>query len=157
MKKKTKELKKLFISCPTKGRELDNIKNTRARMHKIAEAIFDQELEVINEYPLDTSPVDTHDKGRLEAYNYGLSVLLISQADYFIGIHSSIYFEECGGEANIAKECGLEATFVSVYDIAKDAVDIAAKEMVEECFEVTSESTFDPGNPFGVSITLLSK
>ena len=67
--KKKNVLKKLFISCPTAGRELENINNTRARMYKVAEAIFDQELEIINGYPLDVPPFSMEETAnRLGAY-----------------------------------------------------------------------------------------
>lgn len=40
-------MKKLFISCPMKGRTEENIRKSMEKMHKIAEAVFEQELEVI--------------------------------------------------------------------------------------------------------------
>lgn len=35
-------MKKLFISCPMKGRTEENIRKTMDKMHKIAEAMFEQ-------------------------------------------------------------------------------------------------------------------
>ena len=43
-------MKKLFISCPMKGRTNENIKKSMDKMHKIAEIIFDQQLEVIDSF-----------------------------------------------------------------------------------------------------------
>lgn len=43
-------MKKLFISCPMKGRTEENISKSMDQMHKIAEIIFDQELEAIPTY-----------------------------------------------------------------------------------------------------------
>ena len=126
---KKKELKKLFICCPTDGRELTNIINTRDRMHRIAEAMFDQELDVINDYPVYV-PEDI--TGRKQtAYIYGKEVVEIAHADYFIGIYDSIYFEDCSDLAVIARACDIPTTYVSVFDIAPDAVDIASREFVE--------------------------
>lgn len=42
--------KKLFISCPMKGRTEEDIRHDMNRMHKMAEIVFDQELEVIPSY-----------------------------------------------------------------------------------------------------------
>ena len=43
-------MKKLFISCPMRGRTEEAIKDTMERMHKIAEALFGEELEVLPTY-----------------------------------------------------------------------------------------------------------
>ncbi len=43
-------MKKLFISCPMKGRKEEDIKESIEKMHKIAEIIFNEELEVIKSY-----------------------------------------------------------------------------------------------------------
>ena len=43
-------MKKLFISCPMKGRTEEQIRDSRNKMHKIAEAVFGEELEVIDSY-----------------------------------------------------------------------------------------------------------
>ena len=40
-------MKKLFISCPMKGRTEENIRKSMEKMHKIAEEIFEQELQEI--------------------------------------------------------------------------------------------------------------
>ena len=43
-------MKKLFISCPMKGRTNENIEISIEKMHKMAEIIFDQPLEVIDSF-----------------------------------------------------------------------------------------------------------
>ncbi|MBQ8293409.1 MAG: hypothetical protein IJX78_06410 [Bacilli bacterium] len=43
-------MKKLFISCPMKGRSEENIKKSMQKMHKIMESILGEELEVIQTY-----------------------------------------------------------------------------------------------------------
>lgn len=40
-------MKKLFISCPMRKRSEEDIHKTFELLHKVAEAIFDEELEVI--------------------------------------------------------------------------------------------------------------
>lgn len=49
-------MNKLFISCPMRGRTEENIHNSMERMHKMAEAFFGQELEVIPSYIPDRAP-----------------------------------------------------------------------------------------------------
>ena len=43
-------MKKLFISCPMKDRTEAQIRGTMMQMHNIAEAVFGEELEVIQTY-----------------------------------------------------------------------------------------------------------
>ena len=43
-------MKKLFISVPMKGRTEAQIRATMEQMHHIAEAVFGEELEVIQTY-----------------------------------------------------------------------------------------------------------
>lgn len=74
-------MKKLFISCPMKGRTEENIRKSMEKMHKIAEEIFEQELEVIPSYIKDYPPKDS----REAIWYLGESIKLMSQADYFIG------------------------------------------------------------------------
>ena len=49
-------MKKLFISCPMKNRSKENIRMTFDRLHKIAEAVFGESLEVIPTYIEDNPP-----------------------------------------------------------------------------------------------------
>lgn len=43
-------MKKLFISCPMKDRTEAQIRGTMMQMHNIAEAVFGEELDVIQTY-----------------------------------------------------------------------------------------------------------
>ena len=43
-------MKKLFISCPMKDRTEAQIRGTMMQMHNIAEAVFGEELDVIQSY-----------------------------------------------------------------------------------------------------------
>lgn len=38
-------MKKLFVSCPMRDRTEENIRKSIEKMHRIAEAVFDEELE----------------------------------------------------------------------------------------------------------------
>lgn len=74
-------MKKLFISCPMRDRSEENIKKSIEKMHKIAEEIFEEELETIQSYIEDDPPKDS----RKPVWYLGESIKLMSQADYFIG------------------------------------------------------------------------
>lgn len=91
-------MKKLFISCPMKGRTEENIRKSMEEMHKIAEVVFKQELEVIPSYIEDYPPKDSHEA----VWYLGESIKLLSQADYFIGT-DSYEFAGCNIERDAAR------------------------------------------------------
>lgn len=75
-------MKKLFISCPMRKRSEEDIRKTFDKLHRIAEAVFDKELEVIPTYFEGNPPANVN-----EALWYlGESIKKLSEADYFIGI-----------------------------------------------------------------------
>ena len=59
-------MKKLYISCPVEGRALLSVLHTVKKMHKIAEVLFDEELEVIDSVSVsELTGTDLHDLSRL--------------------------------------------------------------------------------------------
>lgn len=114
-------MKKLFISCPMKGRTEENIKKSMEQMHKIAEVIFDQELEVISSYIDENAP----DNCNADIWYLSKSVELMAGADYFIGILYSDYWRGCNIEADVARYYGIRSTYVDVCELMPDANEIA--------------------------------
>ncbi len=80
------KMKKLFISCPMRGRTNEQIKRDMDRMHKIAEIIFDEELK-----PIDTFFEDSEFKGE-PILLLSESLKLMNDADYFIGIRTYDFY-----------------------------------------------------------------
>lgn len=113
-------MKKLFISCPMKGRTEENIKKSMEKMHKLAEIIFDQELEVIPSYIPDNAP----DACNRPVWYLGESIKMLSEADYFIGINYTDVFKGCQIEAHVARSYGIRSTYVDMDDIMPDATEI---------------------------------
>lgn len=97
--------KKLFISCPMKNRTEENIKKSMEKMHKIAEAVFGEQLEVLDTY-FETTP-DVKDSG---LWCLGKSIELMSDANYFIGVDAQgrQAYRGCSIENQIAIVYGLE-------------------------------------------------
>lgn len=113
-------MKKLFISCPMKGRTEENIRNSMDRMHKLAEIIFDQKLEVIPTYIEDAPP-----KSNNQALWYlGKSIELMAEADYFIGVDYTECFKGCNAERNIARDYGIKGTFVEMHEFMPDTAEV---------------------------------
>ena len=114
-------MKKLFISCPMKGRTEENIRSSMERLHKIAEAFFDQELEVIPSYIEDKPPVDSKES----VWYLGESIKKMAEADYFIGVNSTYeVFAGCDIEYSVARYYHIPYTLVDI-DMMPDAVEIS--------------------------------
>lgn len=101
-------MKKLFISCPMKGRTDENIKKSIEKMHKMAELVFDQPLEVIDSYIEGDVPGTNHQA----VYYLGRSIQKLAEADYFIGIHYGYGFDGCCVETDVARRYNIPAYFV---------------------------------------------
>lgn len=125
-------MKKLFVSCPMNGRTEENIKKSMEKMHKIAEIVFDQKLEVIDSY-VEENPPENVTQG---IWYLGKSIQLLSKADYFIGIDYNEFWKGCLTEARIAQMYGIPMTCVQLDELMPDAVEAQNKywsNMVKTC------------------------
>lgn len=125
-------MKKLFVSCPMNGRTEENIKKSMEKMHKIAENVFDQKLEVIDSY-VEENPPENVTQG---IWYLGKSIQLLSKADYFIGIDYNEFWKGCLTEAHIAQMYGIPMTCVQLDELMPDAVEAQNKywsNMVKTC------------------------
>lgn len=113
-------MKKLFISCPMKGRTEENIRKSMEKMHKIAEIVFDQELEVIPSYIEDRPP----ENSKQAVWYLGRAISLMAEADYFIGIGWSDFWAGCAIEADVARRYHIPVSHVEIRDLMPDAVEV---------------------------------
>lgn len=118
-------MKKLFISCPMKGRTEENIRNSMERMHRIAEATFDVKLEVIPTYIEGDAPETANSR----IWYLGESIKMMSEADYFIGVNYDPAFGGCTIERDVASLYQIPATFVDISIVMPDAWEIARKNL----------------------------
>ena len=110
-------MKKLFISCPMRGRTDEAIRATMEQMHRIAEAVFDEELEVIQSYIEDTPP----DTNNVSLWCLGKSIQMMADADYFIGIRDEVKaYNGCIVENHAASRYGIPSFFISIDLVAPD-------------------------------------
>ena len=115
-------MKKLFISCPMRGRSDEDIKKTREKMHKVAEILFDEELEVINSYFEDAPNGENH-----ALWYLGAAIQLMSGADYVIGVSNACGYNGCEIEKDIARRYKIPYTLVDVCEVAPDCAEKIAK------------------------------
>ena len=106
-------MKKLFISCPMKGRTEEDIRKSMEKMHKLAEIIFDQELEVIPTY-IEHVPPETKDKS---IWCLGESIKKMAEADFFIGVGWDSEFNGCGIEYSVARDYGIRSYNLNPYEV----------------------------------------
>ena len=127
-------MKKLFISCPMKGRTEENIKKSMEQMHRIAEIVFDQELEVIPSY-VEHCPPENNNQA---VWYLGKAIQLMSEADFFIGIEYNEFYKGCVIEADVARYYAIRSTFVKMYEMMPDAVEVERKHWasLEKCAPV---------------------
>ena len=110
-------MKKLFISVPMKDRTVENIKASMAKMHRIAEAIAGEQLEVIDTWIDEEPPEGTVNSG---VWYLGKSILMMADADYFIGVDEAYMWKGCQIESMVAYQYDIKKFGISVYDIAQD-------------------------------------
>lgn len=124
-------MKKLFISCPMKGRTEENIRKSMEQMHRIAEIVFDQPLEVIPTY-IEHRPPENSNQA---VWYLGKAIQLMSEADFFIGIEYNDFFKGCMIETEVARNYAIRSTYVKTYEMMPDAVEVEKKhwETLEKC------------------------
>ena len=117
-------MKKLFISCPMKDRTEAQIRGTMMQMHNIAEAVFGEELEVIQTYIPDPP------SGMNQAlWCLGESIKMLSEADYFIGVYDEAKaYRGCAIENQVAKAYCIPSYTINLSYVAHDVVEARAKE-----------------------------
>ena len=91
-------MKKLYISCPMKGRTIEEIEKSRDKMHRIAEAVFDQDLELIDIFVSVEPPANNS----IALWNLGENIKKMAKADYFVGV-DSWEWRGCSVERSIAE------------------------------------------------------
>lgn len=98
-------MKKLFISVPMKGRTEENINKSREFLHKYAELMVGEELEVINSMVV-LDPEEFY--GDKSVYCLGESIKRMSKADYFVGIdYGAGMWHGCDIERSVAQSYGI--------------------------------------------------
>jgi hypothetical protein len=112
-------MKKLFISCPRKGRTEENFKNSVEKMHKIAELTFGEELEIVNDFML----TDIPDGANEDIWQLHKNLKSMAFADYFIGVQQYVDSDRvCNTEKEIAMEKCIKNTLVDMDLLMPDFV-----------------------------------
>lgn len=127
-------MKKIFISVPMNGRTDKAIKRSIKQMHKIAEIMLGEKLEIISSYSDESVPENANEA----VWRLGESIKKMSEADYFAGVHYTSMFKGCNIEADVARSYGIKCIYFDVTD-CEFLSDAAKKEYTylnEECIPV---------------------
>ena len=123
-------MKKIFISCPMKGRTEEDIRKTRDKMHKYAELVFEEEKCVI----IATSGTDPSLRDANKSIWWlGTSIKRLSLADVFVGLDRPYWVD--------AKGCDIEEKVAMGYGIKRLMISADAFEYF--CPDLKNESRYD--------------
>ena len=101
-------MKKLFASVPMRGRTEEEIRESFAKMKRIAEAYEGEELELIDTWISEDPPA---------VWYLGKSLELLSTADVYIGVGTYGYFPGCCVEEEVAQLYKIKHYHVDATDI----------------------------------------
>lgn len=107
-------MKKLFASVPMRGRTEEEIRESFAKMKRIAEAYEGEELELIDTWISEDPP----EGAKTNAVWYlGKSLEMLSTADVYIGVSTYGYFPGCCVEEEVAQLYKIKHYHVYAMDI----------------------------------------
>jgi hypothetical protein len=131
--KGVKNMKKLFVSIPMKGRTEEEIKASIQKMKKIAEIYEGEELELIDSY-IDEEPTENCNRG---VWFLAKSIDMLSEADVFIGIQECYDWKGCWIENGVAEKYDIKRYSVRADYVIDDYSSVYRKahtECVNACF-----------------------
>lgn len=105
-------MKKLFISCPMRGRTKEKIRESMDYMHRAAEIIYRTKLDVIPTFINDAPPKDVQEK----IWFLGKSIEKLSEADYFVFLETDAFIG-CNIEKFVALGYDIESCLVTKEEI----------------------------------------
>ena len=107
-------MKKLFASVPMRGRTEEEIRESFAKMKRIAEEYEGEELELIDTWIAEEPP----EGAKTNAVWYlGKSLEMLSTADVYIGVSTYGYFPGCYVEEEVAQLYKIKRYHVYATDI----------------------------------------
>lgn len=107
-------MKKLFASVPMRGRTEEEIRESLAKMKRIAEAYEGEELELIDTWIAEKPPEGVKENA---VWYLGKSLELLSTADVYIGVGTYGYFPGCCVEEEVAQLYKIKHYHVDATDI----------------------------------------
>lgn len=107
-------MKKLFASVPMRGRTEEEIRESFAKMKRIAEAYEGEELELIDTWIAEKPPEGVKKNA---VWYLGKSLELLSTADVYIGVGTYGYFPGCCVEEEVAQLYKIKHYHVDATDI----------------------------------------
>ena len=101
-------MKKLFVSIPMRGRDTENIARSFIKLHKIAESIVGEELELIQSFILAKAPAGVNES----IWYLGESIKMMAEADYFACVRQHYEYNGCAVESFVARRYGIPTILI---------------------------------------------
>lgn len=130
---KGRVMKKLYISCPMRGRTPENIKKNLEQLHKIAEILVGEELEVIDTYLPESDYKDKPIKC------LGECIKRMQDADFFIAPFDTYRARGCCIEESVAMSYGINILSMNIDTISPDLISIYLEEEREQYKRTTED------------------
>jgi hypothetical protein len=127
-------MKKLFVSVPMKDRTEEEIKYSITKMHRIAEAYEDEELELIDSWVDEAPPTNCNSS----VWYLSKSIEKLAEADVFMGISDLNGWPGCKIESDIAKAYNIKSYSVDSR-IVVDYGPIVQRALLNATYQIVSE------------------
>mgnify|MGYP003335761864 CR=1 FL=1 len=98
-------MKKIYLITPMKGRTLEKIEAYRAAQKRVAEAVFGEEVEIIDSLVAQDAPKDSNEA----VYYLGKAISHMAEADVVVFPNERIL--------RMYKGCRVEADIVNMYEM----------------------------------------
>ena len=121
-------MKKLFVSVPMKERTEEAIRNSIAKMKKVAEAYEGEELELIDSYIEDEPPVD----GKTSVWHLAKNIEKLVDADVLITVSEAYMWSGCYIESEVAGRYGIKVYRVDENIVLDDFEEIRRRMYANE-------------------------
>lgn len=112
-------MKKLFVSIPMRDRDTENIARSFIKLHKIAESIVGEELELIQNFILAKAPAGVNES----IWYLGESIKMMSEADYFACVRPHYEYNGCAVESAVAYRYGIPKIIIDRKWVCPDIED----------------------------------
>ena len=109
-------MKKLFVSMPMRGRDTENIAKSMIKLHKIAEVMVGEDLQLIHSYIPNKAPAGVNES----IWCLGESIKMMAEADYFACVRPHHEYNGCRVESMVACTYGIPEIIIDRQFVCPD-------------------------------------
>lgn len=118
-------MKKLFVSMPMRDRDTENIAKSMIKLHKIAEVMVGEDLQLIHSYIPNKAPAGVNES----IWCLGESIKMMAEADYFACVRPHYEYTGCRVESMVARTYGIPEIIIDRQFVCPDIEDEKEEEL----------------------------